>query len=132
VFATIPGTTAEQWLGSQGEGSRSGRQARRQLREGIQAVLTERPAPSSGERAILLNAVQSNASGGDLTVIDRQFTYEPLALPMARGDDDFRLLVDRTVSQFYRSEGFPKTYIKWFGQPDSTAKNFFRWNALPD
>ena len=134
VFATLPGTTAEQWLKQRGEelAIQVAVKPVASYEEGIKAVLDRKVNAFFGERAILLDAVRSNASGGDLTVIDRQFTFEPLALPMARGDDDFRLLVDRTLSQFYRSEGFPKTYTKWFGQPDSTAKNFFRWNALPD
>jgi len=134
VFATLPGTTAEQWLKARGKelDIQVAVTPVANYEEGIKAVLDRKVNGFFGERAILLDAVRSNPSGSDLTVIDRQFTYEPLALPMARGDDDFRLLVDRTVSQFYRSEGFPKTYAKWFGQPDSTAKNFFRWNALPD
>ena len=51
--------------------------------EGIKAVLDRKVNGFFGERAILLDAVRSNPSGSDLTVIDRQFTYEPLALPMA-------------------------------------------------
>jgi ABC-type amino acid transport substrate-binding protein len=134
VFATITGTTAEQWVKQRGQelGVHAAVAPVASYEEGIKAVLDRKVNAFFGERAIVLDAVKSNPSGGDLTVIDRQFTYEPLALPMARGDDDFRLLVDKTVSQFYRSEVFPKTYTKWFGQPDSTAKNFFRWNALPD
>jgi len=53
-------------------------------------------------------------------------------LAIARGDDDFRLLVDRSLSRFYNAPGFGSSYTKWFGKPDETAKNFFRWNALPE
>lgn len=134
VFATITGTTAEQWLKQRGQelDVHVAVAPVANYNEGIKAVLDRKANAFFGERSILLDAVKTNPSGGDLMVIDRQFTYEPLALPMARGDDDFRLLADRTVSQFYRSDVFPKTYTKWFGQPDSTAKNFFRWNALPE
>ena len=79
----------------------------------------------------MLDEVQRSRSN-DLTVIDRQFTFEPLALAVARGDDDFCLLVDRSLSRFYNGPGFGATYTKWFGKPDETAKNFFRWNALPE
>ena len=33
--------------------------------------------------------------------LDRYFTYEPLALALARGDEDFRLVVDRALSRLY-------------------------------
>ena len=49
-----------------------------------------------GDRPILLDAAQRSASSGDLVVLDRLFTVEPLALALERGDEDFRLLVDRT------------------------------------
>jgi ABC-type amino acid transport substrate-binding protein len=67
-----------------------------------------------------------------LTVLDRLFTYGPLALALARGDEDFRLLVDKTLSQFFRSENFHGLYVKWFGQPDESAVMFFRLSALPE
>ena len=40
---------------------------------------------------------------GELVILDRLFTNEPAALALARGDEDFRLLVDRSLSQFYAS-----------------------------
>jgi hypothetical protein len=46
------------------------------------------------DRSILLDAATRSPSAGDLTVLDRLFTYGPLALALARGDEDFRLLVD--------------------------------------
>jgi ABC-type amino acid transport substrate-binding protein len=99
---------------------------------GVQAVLGSKASAFFAERAALLDVAKRHASGVRLTVIDRQFTYEPLALALARGDDDFRLLLDRSLSRFFTSSAFPSTYTKWFGKADDTAKNFFRWNALPE
>ena len=65
-------------------------------------------------------------------VIDRLFTYEPFALALRRDDDDFRLLVDRTLSRLYRSKEFAKLYATWFGKGDDSAMRFFRLMALPD
>ena len=67
-----------------------------------------------------------------MIVLDRQFTYEPLALALARGDEDFRLVVDRTLSRLFGSKEFGDVYAKWFGKPDEDALNFFRWSALPE
>ena len=49
-----------------------------------------------------------------------------------RGDDDFRLLVDRTLSKEFQSAGYRSTYSKWFGEPNEKSEVFFRWNSLPE
>jgi putrescine:ornithine antiporter len=134
MFATVPGTTAEQWIKERGQEFKveftvtpvSGYEA------GIQAVLDRKASAFFAERAILLDAVKSHKSADDLLVLDRQYTYERLALPIQRGDDDFRLLVDRTLSKEFESAGYRGTYEKWFGEPNEKSEVFFRWNALPE
>ena len=134
TFAAVAGSTGEQWV------AQKGNELQVQFRvtpvqnydAGVQAVSGSKASAFFAERAALLDAAKRHASGDRLTVIDRQFTYEPLALAVARGDDDFRLLVDRSLSRFFASPAFPTTYTKWFGKADDTAKNFFRWNALPE
>ena len=85
-----------------------------------------------GERAILLEPPVRSPSARDLIVLDRQFTYEPIALAFARGDEDFRLVVDRALSRLFGSGEFRDLYAKWFGEPDENARTFFRWTALPE
>jgi ABC-type amino acid transport substrate-binding protein len=65
-------------------------------------------------------------------VLDRLFAYEPLALALQRGDEDFRLLVDRTLSELYRSGEIGNLYASWFGEPDENALTFFRLSTLPE
>ncbi|MEX3916352.1 hypothetical protein AB4Y43_08940 [Paraburkholderia sp. BR10872] len=55
-----------------------------------------------------------------------------MAIGMARGDDDLRLLVDRALSRLYRSPEFAAVYGKWFGNLDADSSAFFRWAALPE
>jgi polar amino acid transport system substrate-binding protein len=57
------------------------------------------------------------------------FTFE---LALGRGDDDFRLAVDRALSRIYRSGEIGGLCTDVFGEPDENALAFFRWNALPD
>ena len=85
-----------------------------------------------GDRPILLDAANRGPSAEDLVVLERQFTFEPLALALARGDEDFRLLVDRTLSELYRSGEIAKLYAKWFGEPDESTLTFFQLSALPE
>ena len=134
VFATVPGTTAEQAIKQRG--SELDVQFRVEpvssYEAGIQAVLDREASAFFAERAILLDAVMSHKSADDLMVLDRQFTFERLALPIQRGDEDFRLLVDRTLSKEFQSAGYEGTFAKWFGEPNEKAELFFRWNALPE
>ena len=45
---------------------------------------------------------------------------------------DLRLLVDRTLSRLYRSEGFRSVYARYFGMPDANTEVFFRFVAVPE
>ena len=47
-------------------------------------------------------------------------------------DEAFRLLVDRTLSELYRSGEIGALYAEFFGEPDESALEFFRWSALPE
>jgi ABC-type amino acid transport substrate-binding protein len=134
AFSAVGGTTSEKWLTTR-------------IRDlqvitdvvpvpsydaGIQGLLDRRADAFFGERAVLLDAARRHASARDLLVIDRVFTNEPLAIGCRRGDEDFRLFVDRSLSRFYGSGDMGGLYTKWFGEPDETTLAFFRWNTLPD
>jgi len=98
---------------------------------GVQMVLDRRAAALFGDRPVLLNAAKRGPAN-ELQVIERTFTREPLALAMRRGDDAFRLLVDRSLSQLFRSKDFASLYNNYFGTPDPGTLEFFQAVALPD
>jgi polar amino acid transport system substrate-binding protein len=64
-------------------------------------------------------------------VLDRYFEYEPLALVLARGDEDFRLLVDSTLSGLYHSKDFFALYTRFFGAPSDMTRTLFKVYAVP-
>jgi ABC-type amino acid transport substrate-binding protein len=84
------------------------------------------------DRATLLYGRIWSPDRADLQVLDRFFTYESLALAMARGDSKFLLSVDRSLSRLYWTPDFRAMYVKWFGEPENNVMNFYRWNALPE
>ena len=55
------------------------------------------------DRDILVSLVSKAKTPGKLAVANNYLTVEPYALALARGDDDFRLAVDRALSHIYRS-----------------------------
>lgn len=99
---------------------------------GIQKVLDRGADVFFGDRPILYDAAEGSPSAANLTVLDRLFTYEPLALALARDDEDFRLAVDRSLSRLFKSGQFKDVYVKWFGEPDDSAAIFFGLSALPE
>lgn len=133
-FGVVQGTTAAKWLSERIDELEIVTTVSpvNSYEAGVQAVLARRADALFGERAILLDAARRHAAPRDLLVIDRLFTYEPMALTLAADDDRFRLLVDRTLSRFYGSGEFGAFYTKWFGEPDESAINFFRWSTIPD
>ncbi|MFZ0296257.1 MAG: amino acid ABC transporter substrate-binding protein [Candidatus Sulfotelmatobacter sp.] len=100
--------------------------------EGVKRVLDRTSDVLFGERSILLDARKRSPSGRDLIVLDRLFTYEPLALALSRDDEDFRLEVDRSLSNLSRSGAIQLIYRNYFGEPDDNTLTFFRLSAVPE
>jgi polar amino acid transport system substrate-binding protein len=98
---------------------------------GVQMVLERRAAALFGDRPVLLDAAKRGPTG-ELLVIERAYTREPLALAMRRGDDAFRLVVDRSLSRLFRSKDFAALFAGFFGTPDAATLEFFQSVALPD
>jgi ABC-type amino acid transport substrate-binding protein len=99
---------------------------------GVNSVGERRADVLFGDRTVLLGAAARSSFADDLMVVDRRFTYEALALALARGDEDLRLLVDRTLSRLYSSGEIAEIYKSSFGELDEAALSFFRMNALPE
>jgi ABC-type amino acid transport substrate-binding protein len=134
TFSVVTGTTAVSWLAGRLDAFEISAIVApvESYDAGIRRVLDRGSNVFFGDRALLLEAAKRSPSSSDLIVLDRLFTNEPLALALARNDDDFRLVVDRTLSQLFASKDFDGLYAKWFGEPDENALSFFRMSALPE
>jgi len=100
--------------------------------DGVQRVLDGDADVFFGERTVLLDAASRSRGADELKVIGRQFTVEPVAIGLARGDEELRLVVDRALSRLFRSEDFGTLYAQWFGTPEQNAFVFLRGSALPE
>ncbi len=134
TFSAVTNTTALNWLtGKLDEFKIDAKVAPVESHDqGVQRVLNRSSDVLFGERSILLDAKKRNPAGGDLIVLDRLFTYEPLALALARGSEDLRLLVDKSLSSLSRSGETQNLYKRFFGEPDENALTFFRMNTIAD
>ncbi|MDN0075646.1 putrescine-ornithine antiporter [Crenobacter sp. SG2303] len=134
TVSVVAGTLSERWLA--GKISQLNLTAKvapvSGIEAGVQQVLDRKTNVFFAERALLLAVARNSPSASDLIILDRHFTYIPVAIGMARGDEDLRLLVDRTLGRMFASGEFHLFYGKWFGEPDEYVQNFFRLSTLPE
>lgn len=94
--------------------------------KGIAMVQNKQADAYFSDRVVLQHYVSQNKDADELMLLERYFTYEPLALAVARTDEDFRLLVDTTLSNVYRSDTFAEQYTGYFGKPSEMTLLLFK------
>jgi polar amino acid transport system substrate-binding protein len=94
--------------------------------KGVQMVADGKADAYFADRVILENYATQSPEHGNLLVLARYFTYDPLALVVQRGDEDFRLLVDITLSGLYYSDEFVDLYTRYFGKPSEITQTLFK------
>jgi ABC-type amino acid transport substrate-binding protein len=81
------------------------------------ALLTEgRVDAFASDRFLLLNAFTSLKSNKPLRLMDEDFSVEPYALALPRDDARFRIAVNRSLAEVFRSGEIAQVYEHWFGQ----------------
>jgi ABC-type amino acid transport substrate-binding protein len=85
------------------------------------------------DRGIIAAIVREGGRPG-FELSPQYFSYETFALALPRDDGAFRLLVDRTLAQLYRTGKINAILEKTFGKapPDELLKALFVLNSLPD
>ena len=135
--AVIPGTTTEkvmaEILQQMNVTVELGRV--REHSDGI-AALENGPADAyASDRVILIGLALTSKDPKQLTLAEQYLSYEPYGLMLRRGDADFRLAVNRVLSQLYRSGQIYPIYERWFGAVDRASpllQTMYRLNGLPE
>ena len=113
---------------------------------GLQSELREVPSNAQGlamvvngevdaffaDRLVLLNYQAENPRGSELMVPERLFEVLPVALPLARGDDAWRLAVDRGLSAVQRSAAGQALYARYFGAPNEQNQLLMKLFQRPE
>ena len=134
VFSVVAGTPTEKWLNDRlNEFQLTAKVVPvKSYDEGIQSVLDRTSNVFFADRSILLDAATRSPSARNLAILHRQFTYSPIALAVERNDADFRLAVDRALSQLLGSDEFHSLYTKWFGPMDDKEVEFLKMSIVPE
>lgn len=105
----------------------------RDHRAGVDMLTDEKIDAYFADRSIIAAMLYEGGRPG-YTLGRNYFSYEMHALALPRGDDSFRLLVDRTLSRIYRSGRIDTILAKTFGgaSTDEMLKTMFVINSLPD
>lgn len=88
---------------------------------GLQLLEQRKVDGFASDRISLIGVVLTTPSKGVYKLLDEDFSVEPYALPLPRGDHDYRLAVNRVLARLYRTGGIEKIYGQWLGKMGSPS-----------
>jgi ABC-type amino acid transport substrate-binding protein len=87
------------------------------------------------DKSVLESLIKDSKAPDKLMIAQNYLSIEPYALALPRGDDDFRLAIDRALSHIYLSGSIIPIFKKSFGErakPDAILQAIYLASALPD
>ena len=99
----------------------------------LEALKDNTIAAYFGDRAILAELIKDSPSD-EIKLSEALLTVELYGLAMRRGDEDFRLAVDRALAQLFQSAELTKIYRGTFGSksPGPLLEALYLQGALPE
>ncbi len=89
----------------------------------------------ASDRVVLIGQGLSSKIGSNFRLLDEDFSVEPYALTLPRGDPDFRLAVDRVLAGLYRSGQIEAVFDRWLGplgRPSTLLTALYYLQSLPE
>jgi ABC-type amino acid transport substrate-binding protein len=89
----------------------------------------------ASDRVVLLGLGLASKGGSNFRLLDEDFSVEPYALMLARGDPDFRLAVDRSLAGLYRSGEIEAIFNRWLGplgRPSTLLTALYYLQSIPE
>jgi ABC-type amino acid transport substrate-binding protein len=83
--------------------------------EGLALLNQSQVEGLASDRTTLIGVVARSAGGGVFKLLDEDFSVEPYALMLPRGDHDLRLSVNRVLARLYRTGEIRPIYDRWLG-----------------
>lgn len=82
--------------------------------EGFLALRTGRADAYSTDDILLYGLIAKAENPEQFEVVGEYLSYDPYAIMMGQNDSHFRLMVNRTLANLYRSGEIKEIYQKWF------------------
>jgi ABC-type amino acid transport substrate-binding protein len=88
----------------------------------------------AGDQATLFGIGVKTDGVDDLRLTSDMLSFEPYALPLPRNDADFRLVVNRSLSDLYKRGDVGRSWEVWFGElglkPSRILMTLYRLNSF--
>jgi len=100
--------------------------------EGLAALESRDIDAYFADRALLAELLRRARDPSRLVIGTRLFTREPYSIAIQRGDSDFRLLIDRALSQFYSRPEFSALLARYFGAEAAGMRAQVLLSSIPE
>jgi glutamate/aspartate transport system substrate-binding protein len=103
--------------------------------EGLMAVDSGAADAFASDRGILAGLAVTSKDPSRFALPGILFSYEPYGFMVRRNDAAFRLVVNRTLAELYRSGEILEIYDRWFGafgKPSQAMQAIYMLNGLPE
>jgi len=98
---------------------------------GVDLISQKKVSAFFADRMALLSYTLKSSAADEVQVVDALYEVMPVAMVVDRQDEDFRLMVDSSLSDLYRSGSISKLYTSYFGEPTDVNRMMFKLYALP-
>jgi ABC-type amino acid transport substrate-binding protein len=118
-IAVITGTTTEKVLKEtiQRRGVKAGLVAVNTRDAGLQLLDSGKVDGFASDRIVLIGVVLTGKTkGSSFKLLDEDFSVEPYALALPKGDHEYRLAVNRVLARLYRTGEIARVYQPWLGR----------------
>jgi glutamate/aspartate transport system substrate-binding protein len=136
-IAVVPGTTTEPALIAALK--RRGLEAQivtvASHHEGLELLEAGKVDGYASDRLLLVEMELKASGTGKFRVLDEDFSLEPYALTLPRGEPDLRLAVNRGLAQLFRSAEIQAIFQKWLGglgRPSILLSALYYLQSIPD
>jgi glutamate/aspartate transport system substrate-binding protein len=89
----------------------------------------------ASDRVVLIGQGLASKTGANFRLLDEDFSVEPYALALTRGDPDFRLAVNRALAGLYRSGDIEAVFDRWLGplgRPSTLLTALYYLQSIPE
>ena len=103
--------------------------------EGLAAIEKDSADAFASDRSVLVGLAVTSKDPSLFALPGILFSYEPYGFMVRRNDAAFRLAVNRTLAEIYRSGNIVPIYDRWFGafgKPSAAILAMYLLNGLPE
>jgi ABC-type amino acid transport substrate-binding protein len=103
--------------------------------EGLALVEDGKAAAFAGDRIALLTLAKRARDPDKLQMLEQDYSYEPYAIALPRGDTDLRLAVNRELARLFRTGEISEVLNHWFGaigSPSVLLTALVYLNSIPE